>query len=180
MEQEVNEELDARETELMEQANASLCPPWVEYFNKLNCLFGDDPEIKLEQDFDKREIRMYIESTDKAQALGKLLPGGFSYGTERWHLAIIPANETRQNPRDLLLTALEGNPNFCGIIDYKQDAIDRPFVYMMFAKKVAQYYNDNLEDANGMRSTLYSKLAKELFLPYDPTIKFCTMMREAK
>ena len=37
------------------------------------------------------------------------------------------------------------------------------FTYVVFEKEVVQYWNDNLGDINGLRSTLYQDLAKEIF-----------------
>ena len=46
-------------------------------------------------------------------------------------------------------------------------------VYVIFKKEVVQYFNDNLGDYNGICSTLYQELAKNVLKP-QPGIFFCT------
>lgn len=162
---------------ITEQQQIELCPPWVEYFNKLECMFGADPDIKLMQNFDDQEIKMYVNGTDKAAALEKLLPDEIRFGTSVWHLIVVPAN-TAEDVVDLLDMALKGNPNYCGVAG-SHEVIERPFTYLMFRKKVAQYYNDDLGDPNGYRSLLYADLAKELFQTDYPGLRFCTSVESS-
>ena len=149
----------------------SLCPPWIEYYNKLECMFGDDPDIHLSKDDDAREIRMLVEDPVKAEALSELLPQELSFGGVEWTLKIIPAN-LKHDRVSLLSAALKNNPHFQEVI-LPQGEGDRPFTYFIFDKYVAQYYNDDLGDAYGYRSLLYADLAKELF-GTDQGIRFCT------
>ena len=38
-----------------------------------------------------------------------------------------------------------------------------PITYVVFVNEVVQYYNDNLSDIHGLRSTLYQEIAKDIF-----------------
>lgn len=49
------------------------------------------------------------------------------------------------------------------------------FTYVVFEKEVVQYWNDNLADYNGLTSTLYQDLAKEIFEDANlDGVYFCT------
>ena len=45
--------------------------------------------------------------------------------------------------------------------------------YVIFANEVVQYYNDDMRDFNGVRSTLYQYIADELFKTR-PDTHYCT------
>ena len=149
----------------------SLCPPWIEYFNKLECMFAEDPDVHLSKDGVARTFKMRVEDPVKAEALSELLPHELAFGGVEWKLQIIPGN-LKHDRVSLLTAALKGNPHFQEV-ELPQGDGDRPFTYFVFDKDVAQYYNDDLGDAYGYRSLLYADLAKELF-GADQGIRFCT------
>ena len=45
--------------------------------------------------------------------------------------------------------------------------------YVVFVNEVVQYFNDNLYDINGVCSTLYQEIAKEVFKESN-SVHFCT------
>ena len=154
-------------------SETKLCPPWVEYYNKLKCMFDADPEINLTIDKDHQRIVIRVDNGTKAEALRELLPYELTFGNVEWALDIVLRNGERSR-KNLLLDALHGNPNFRGIVTPMADTI-RPFTFFVFARKVAQYYNDDIGDVYGNRSLLYSDLAKELFgSDQKDGIRFCT------
>ena len=76
----------------MENKNVKLVPPWIEYKNKVVALFGKDPQIKIEYNDDAKELKMFVNSARKAEAIGKLLPGGITFGNVTMDIKVIPAN----------------------------------------------------------------------------------------
>ena len=162
----------------VEEEKTSLCPPWVEYFNKLKCMFGDDPDIHMEQQFNGN-IMLIVNDMVKMEALSKLLPGEKAFGNKVCKIMVTRVNE-ETSPLALLRRALAGNPHFVRTVR-PDGMLDRPFNFIVFEKGVAQYYNDNLGDVKGCRSLLYSDLASEIFgdAVTDPTIRFCTDVDEA-
>ena len=136
--------------------------PWVNYYREVEALFGKDPQIKIEFDEDAPEIKMYIDDSEKADAIGQLLPTEKYFGNVLLKITIIPANGLYESQAAKFRKAFEGNPVFV----YAQ-TIEGIFAnninYIVFAKEVVQYYNDDLSDANGVRSTLYQDIAKDVF-----------------
>ena len=52
-------------------------------------------------------------------------------------------------------------------------------VYIVFKNKVVQYFNDDLKDVNGFCSTLYQKIAKDIFAENGcETACYCTDVSE--
>ena len=155
-----------------EMEKTRMSAPWVEYYNKVKALLGDDPDIVVEYDEDARKIKVFVNGTEKADALAQLLPAEKEFGNIKVTTAVIPANTQTYDKADLLKYALAGNPNFA----YMQSVdgiLSNRISYVVFKKKVAQYWNDNLGDINGNVSTLYQELAKEIFGAGDG-ILYCT------
>ena len=140
-----------------------LTPPWFGYVNKLIALFEEDPEIKMDFDDDNLNLKLYVDNTDKADALDELLPDSVDFGGEKLIITVIPDNEnyTRSKAR-LLDLAFRGNPVVTDIAEV-EGAFTNPMMYIEFRKKVIQYYDDNLGDLHGNRSTLLQDIAKEVF-----------------
>ena len=75
--------------------------------------------------------------------------------------------------------AFDGNPAFAYCVAPKQeDYWYLDFVYVVFKNCVVQFFNDNLNDAHGLISTLYQDIAEELFrdaiLPGGGMVAYCT------
>lgn len=95
----------------MEDKKMKLSPPWIEYYRKLEAMFGPDPDIKIEFDEDEMHIKLYVESHEKAAALDELLPVQKDFGNVSVFIEVIPANNEPKRI-DYIKRALEGNPAF--------------------------------------------------------------------
>lgn len=73
---------------------------------------------------------------------------------------------------ELLKNALEGNKAVSYIRSMSIASLN-DFNFIVFVPKVVQYYNDDTSDINGICSTLYQDLAKDLF-GEQAGIFFCT------
>ena len=156
-------------------SETKMSTPWVQYVNVLKALFEKDPDIKFIYDNDKLSLKIIVVGTDKADALDALLPHEKAFGNVVLNITVVPANieKTRST---LILQALKGNPVF----DYSetiQGPMSNPMTYVVFKKEVVQYYNDNLGDIHGIRSTLYQDLANEIFEDHEGVF-FCTNVDE--
>lgn len=147
-----------------------LSAPWVNFYREIDELFKSDHEINVVYDEEYATIRLDVDNTDKAVALRQLLPHERMFGDVTVRLQVIPATVFDDNTPVLFERAFKGNPVFKGI-KTRQGA--NPFTYVMFQKKVVQYFNDNLGDVSGMRSTLYQDIAKDVFEAQDGVF-FCT------
>ena len=157
--------------------NLKLSPPWINYYNELVALFGDDPDIKLYFDEESYTVKMFVDSDIKADALSKLLPEEKTFGNVVVKIEIVPANSEDESPITLLRRAFAGNP----VIDDIQ-TLESPIFgevsYVVFKNGVVQYFNDDISDLYGLRSTLYQELAKDVFKDSNLAgVYFCTAPR---
>ena len=158
--------------------STGMSSPWITYFHKLNALFGEDPDIKLSYDEDTNRIIFRVLNQAKADALTALLPESMSFGNVVVRIFVIPANELKTSRASLIATAFSGNPIFEGVLR-NNGPIMNGLTYVIFKKKVAQYYNDNLGDPNGNESCLYQDLAKDIFGQVDgEALCFCTSNKD--
>lgn len=148
-----------------------LVSPWVNFYREIEALFGRDPEIRVEIDYVDKKVTLYVSNGDKAKALSILLPDIKTFGNVEVRIAVV--NENDPDDWDLLNNfemAFKGNPAFV-------DTIERvtpfgTFRYVLFDKTVVQYQNDDIGDANQIRTTLYQEIAKDVL--DTEGIHFCT------
>lgn len=138
----------------------TLSSPWVEYFNKLVAVFRYDQEVHVTMVGPDNEIQIRVDNQIKADALAKLLPMEKTFGNVTIRITVIPANE-EEDRATLLRNALNGNPIVNDIAAF--ETVFGNFTCVIFEPVVAQYYNDNMRDPNGITTTLYQELAKEVF-----------------
>ena len=153
--------------------NLNLSSPWVIFYRKIDELFKDDPEVKLVYSDEEVTLKLYVDNQEKADALTKLLPAEKEFGNVTLKIAVVPADfENKESTADLFKKAFRGNPAFSDIICSETPGSFQA-TYVVFAKKVVQFFSDDLTDAHGQTSTLYQELAKEVFGQIDGTY-FCT------
>lgn len=147
-------------------AKISLSPPWVEYYREVNEMFRRDREVRVVYDEDKNKLSLYVDDEDKASALSQLLPATKEFGTVVMEIEIVPCNtkgsSLRRTNNIIIEDAFARNPavnnikTVSGIFGYD-------LYYVIFENSVVQYFVDNLGDYNGMRSTLYENIARDIF-----------------
>lgn len=152
-------------------SNAKLSSPWITFVHELDALFDPDPDITIYYEDKEPRVKLYVESTYKAEALAKLLPTEKTFGNITLKIDVVPANENTDRPVDLLKRAFEGNP-----VLEQVACITNPFGtinYAIFKREVVQFYNDQMDDAYGNKNTLYQEIAKDVFGQQDG-VYFCT------
>lgn len=139
-----------------------LSAPWTIYYREIQALFGQDPEISIEYNEDKVEIKLYVTNFEKAEALQQLLPCEKIFGKVILKTTIVPANKETKLTRSVFQKAFNGNPAFSYV--YRVDNVfTNPIDYVVFKKEVVQYFNDDLSDIHGVKSTLYEDIARDVF-----------------
>ncbi len=145
-----------------------LMPPWEEYYQKLVSLFAYDKDITVianmddEDEENEKSITIQVDSFDKYEALIHLLPEEKEFGNITVKIKIIPANDDIKKDHAYYLKRLfKGNKAVNDICDVHVGGGTMPFIE--FKRFVVQYYNDDLGDLHGNRSTLMQELAKEVF-----------------
>lgn len=140
--------------------NTKLAPPWIDYVSQLEILFEKDNHVSITYDDENKKVTVYVDDDPmKAEALDKLLSGEVKFGNVAITVTVVPNNEP-ESVESLFRKAFYNNP----IVD-KFVKTDPPFEfnYMLFKKEVVQYYNDAMNHPEGLTSTLYQNLAKEVF-----------------
>jgi len=158
-------------------AKLNLSPPWEIYYKKLLAFFAKDPEVSIVYDDIEQEIKIYVENSEKAVALMKVLPHEKEFGNVKVNITIVPANMIKMtNDHNItendLIDIFQGNKAVENI-KCVSGIMSNPLFYIVFKKEIVQYYTDDLGDYNGICSTLYQYLAKDIFKE-TPNIFYCT------
>lgn len=150
--------------------NMKLSPPWVAFVHEVEALFEDDGEIRILYDQDNNVLKLFVDDVGKADALSQLIPAEKIFGNVTLKIEIIPSNK-EVSKADLFEKAFAGN----SALEFVFTA-DTPFGkinYAIFKNKVVQFFNDQMDDINGNRSTLFQDIAKDVF-GTDHGVFYCT------
>lgn len=150
----------------------AMSPPWVLYYKEVEALFGKDPDVAVDYDEEENEIVMLVEDSEKADAISQLLPTEKDFGNVTLKIKVIPANGSNETKADLIAKAFDGNPVLDNIYT-ATGVMTQDYNYVIFTNEVVQYWSDNLGDANGLTSTLYQEIAKDV-LGEEFGIFYCT------
>ena len=159
---------------------ATLSPPWVTFYREIEALFENDPDVLVQYGathggddaVEEPEVTVYVEGSDKADALTQLLPAERTFGDVTLRLSVVPANEKEETRAELFARAFAGNPALSYVASL-EGVMTNPMYFVVFRNQVVQYWNDNLGDINGNVSTLYQEIAEDVF-GGDGGIFFCT------
>lgn len=151
--------------------NLNIASPWITMARRMHRLFEQDPEVKLEWSNENCQLKLYVASQEKADALVKILPAEKAFGNVTMKITVIPANDNEESKWDLYQKAFKGN----GAVSFTDsiDAAGYHADYIVFQPEVVQYVNDNIGDIHGIESTLYQDIANEVFEEH-AGIFFCT------
>ena len=147
-----------------------LSSPWMIYYRQIKALFSQDPNVKVIFDEENFTVKIYVTGGSKAEAIEALVKSK-TFGNIEVKIDVIPANPENMTKIDLVKAAFEGNP----ILEKIESGtlFDQPISYVVLKKEVVQYFNDDLSDINGVCSTLFQDLAKEI-IGEEESVYFCT------
>ena len=151
--------------------NLDLSAPWYTYFTEIKMLFEKDPAVSVKFDSENYVISIYVDGTEKAYALSQLLPAVKDLGVPV-RIRVIPSNVPYESDFELLKRAFKDNPVLVDAIEATNG-----HHYIVFKKEVVQFFNDQLDDVHGYKSTLFQHIAKEVFDSIDPSVHFCTEIK---
>ena len=155
----------------------NLSAPWVTYYHDVNAMFKNDPDVKVA--LDEKECKLYVrvDGEKKAAAISKLLPEKMEFGDVTLNIYVTPSNlQASEDVAAVFKDAFKGN----GALSFVQSNHDETFgpvfsaTYIVFKNEVVQYFNDDLSDVHGNRSTLYQDIAKRIFVPQNGMVYYCT------
>ena len=150
-------------------ANMKLSPPWAIFYREIQALFGEDPEIHIVYDEDATVVKIYVENPEKAEVLSQLLPTKKMFGRVGLDIQVIPADGKAYSTEvpetvdaSMFEKAFSGNPAFAYAKTYSGIF---PFhaTYVVFQPDVVQFFDDDISDIHGIKSTLYEDLARDVF-----------------
>ena len=163
-----------------------MSPPWITYINKLQALFDGDPLIafNIGENEDGPYVTLATSNGDKATALTKLLPDKKMFGNVKLTINVDGpfTNRAFISSKELFEVAFHKNPAFAyAIAPVEEGYFYVPFTYVVFKNCVVQFFNDNLNDAHGLISTLYQDIAAEIFEEADlHGVYYCTDVEVGK
>lgn len=144
--------------------------PWVIYAKEVQELFGKDEGVKVKFTNEPPHLKLYVEGDSKADAISKLLPNEVTFGNVTMPIEVVPSNPD-DSRMGLLKRAFEGNPI---VKEFRTtEVIGNTLDFIIFKKEVVQYENDDISEADGVCSTLYQDIAKEV-LGESEGVYFCT------
>ncbi len=149
------------------EAIANLSPPWYSQQRKLDALLGPDPDIDVrdlvETIDDNFVCSVKVNNGAKAAALKELLIDRYVFGGCEVMVSVEGAEGAA--PPDgleaLFETALDGNPLFEEFVSVPKGVFE--VAYCVLAKKVIQFWNDDLSDLYGNYSCLPTEIARSIF-----------------
>lgn len=175
-------------------AIVNLSSPWVEYYRKLQELFRLDHEVNVVLDANEFEISVYVDNQSKADALTDILLPEVEFGNVKLKITVIPSNNVRDGnvnyfkrrplaTGDLPVTKFE---KYRRAFDLQNKAVGEvvpavgiggvEVIFVVFEPVVAQYYNDDIGDLFGLRTTVYEDLARDVCVG-EAGVFFCTVPR---
>lgn len=170
-------------------AKINLISPWDEHYNKMVAFFKDDPYTTVLYDESEKHIELLVNEPFKAVALSQLLKTELDFGDVKLHVSAIPANDDAKDAivyfkhvgvdedYDVRYMHALNDNDIYAYVRAINGMMGFDAVFVVFKKKVIQYYNDNLGDLNGMKSTLAENIARDIFVPHNGVF-FCTDTRE--
>ena len=172
-------------------ANLKLISPWRNYYHEIQAFFNGDPYVTVVFDEDNMEIMLFVQASDKAEALTYLLNPEKTFGETTVKVTVVPANELSKDFKlrmksmieaeefdRVICTALECNRLFYDVRVIK-GLLGFNAIYVLFNKTVVQYYNDNIGDLHGVKSILAEDIARDIFVTH-PGIFYCTNVTETE
>jgi len=153
------------------ETKVKLSAPWTIYTNQIKALFKQDKNVNVVYDETNYTIKIYVNGETKAKAIRALIPATKQFGNIEVKVDVVPSNVENMSRIELIKAAFEGNPALHDIAT--GELFGQTIYYAVMEKRVVQYFNDDISDANGICSTLYQDLAKEIF-GEEGGVYFCT------
>lgn len=137
--------------------------PWYSYFDKLGKIFSGDKGIRIRQSANGSDIDFYFDDVDKMNAMSRILGPRAVFGnfvvSHHYHAPNTTVEPATQDDYRILF---EGNSNVSRIVKSGNPVVGER-TYVVFNPDVVQWYDDNLMDISGNRTTVMEDIAREVF-----------------
>lgn len=157
-------------------ARIQLSPPWCIYVDELTQMFKYDEQVHVVFDEEHYTVKLYVDDTEKAEALSLILPSEKIFGKISLIINVVYPNGVKTTPfadnYSIYSAAFKGN-KAVNFIKKIEGIIMNGATYVVFRNEVVQYFNDDIGDIYGQCSTLFQEIAKNIFCAHDG-VYFCT------
>lgn len=158
------------------EAKTKFSSPWMLYYRRVEQLFAEDPHVEVTFNNDTYELKLVVSGQRKAKAIAQILPKSRKFGNIEVHTRVLCEEDKDSDSERVLRDAFEDNDAVSRIESFTLcgDQIN----YVVFEPWVVQYFSDNIGGIDGVTSTIYEEIAKDLF---GETVKgtfFCTERME--
>lgn len=141
----------------------NLSSPWEIFYREITAMFGQDPQITIDIDREKKIVKLLVDNPKKAEALSKILPATKQLGNITITILVIPSNKNQFYNSTVFDDAFEGNPAYSFAETIKLEDTSNPMTFVVFKKEVVQFFGDNPFASHGQISTLYENIAEDVF-----------------
>lgn len=154
-----------------------LSSPWMLFYKRVAELFNKDPHVRVVFDNSTYELKLLVSGLRKAKAITQILPKSRKFGNVEVRIRVICEEDMNPDSDRVLRDAFEGN-DAVSRIETLTDLCEIPINYVVFKPEIVQYFSDNFGDINGVTSTIYEEIAKDLFGGTVNGTFFCTERTE--
>lgn len=155
----------------------NLSSPWMLYYRRVAQLFAEDPHVKVTFNNDTYELKLVVSGQRKAKAIAQILPKTRKFGNVEVQTRVLCEEDKDSDSARVLRDAFEDNDAVSRIETF-WDICGDPINYVVFEPWVVQYFSDNIGDLDGVTSTIYEEIAKDLFSETVKGTFFCTERME--
>ena len=150
--------------------DVQLSAPWITFANEMISMFNADEEIKIDYSDEEKVLKLFVDNPMKADALSKVLPTEKEFGNVVVKIEVVPSDK-EMSKEMLYKYAFMNNLNVAFVQAKEYEGFGR--TYVVFHKYIAQFFNDDLCDFYGNKTSLLQDLAKDIFIP-DAEVCFST------
>jgi hypothetical protein len=138
--------------------------PWVTHFNRLEALFGGDPDVDVDygDGLDGNPlVTLRVKGNDKADAIERIVRSDVEFGNVTVHVSVVPSNDDDISLAELIRRAFQGNEAFVDVVTARTPQ-GYETSYAVFEPEVVQYYDDDTSSLFGVATETYEQIAKEV------------------
>ena len=157
----------------MDNKELNLSSPWMIFYHELEILFSKDKQIKMTFDNDAVVAKLYVDDSEKADALERILPYKVDFGNVTMFIEVNPPNGEKTKTIDWFKKAFNGNEAVY-LVDTAKTPHGSDVNFVAFKPDVCQYFADNLCSIWGLETCLYEDVAIDVFSNWLNEIHFCT------
>lgn len=150
-----------------------LSSPWMLYYRRVAQLFEKDPHVEVTFNNDTYELKLVVSGQRKAKAIAQILPKTRKFGNVEVQTRVLCEEDKDSDSARVLRDAFEDN-DAVSWIDTFTDPPGNQINYVAFEPCVVQYFSDNIGGIEGVTSTIYEEIAKDIFSETVKGTFFCT------